>query len=100
MTLIELLVTIAVLGLIATVIAAAVTVVLRQSPETIARADSARWEQNLGTWLPADLSSAEFPADSDGDGIPDDPSEAIDFAGYEPCGTAECTWGDNVAHFS
>lgn len=44
MTLIELLVSITVIGLIATVLAATITVVLRQSPETTARVDSARWE--------------------------------------------------------
>jgi hypothetical protein len=100
MTLIELLVAIALLALIATVISAAVTVVLRQSPETMARVDTARWEQNLGTWLPADLTSAEWPTDDDGDGIPDVPEEAIDYPGYKPCGDPICEWGENVAHFS
>ena len=100
MTLIELLVVIAVFGLLVTVISAAITVVLRQSPETVARLDTARWEQNLGTWLPADLTSAEWPTDSDGDGIPNDPTQAVGYTGYEPCGLDICTWGENVAHFS
>lgn len=100
MTLIELLVVIAVFGLLVTVISAAITVVLRQSPETEARLDTARWEQNLGTWLPADLTSAQWPEDSDGDGVPDDPSQAVDFVAYEPCALAICTFGDNVAHLA
>lgn len=101
MTLVELIVVIAIFGLLATVISAAVTVVLRQAPETSARLDTARWEQNLGTWLPADLSSAEWPTDTVEDpDSPDEPVDAIDFDGYEPCAAEMCTWGENVAHFS
>ena len=100
MTLIELLVCIMVIGLIATVLAATITVVLRQAPETTARVDSARWEQNLGTWMPADLTSAEWPTDEDGDGVPDDPTQAVDYDLYEPCGDAMCTWGENVVHLA
>lgn len=100
MTLIELLVSITVIGLIATVLAATITVVLRQSPETTARVDSARWEQNLGTWLPADLTSAQWPADENGDGLADDPTQAVDYDLYEPCGEAICTWGENVVHLA
>ncbi|MCB0967832.1 MAG: prepilin-type N-terminal cleavage/methylation domain-containing protein [Ilumatobacter sp.] len=98
MTLIELLVAVMVFGLIATVLSATITVVLRQSPETVARVDSARWEQNLGTWMPADLTSAEWPEDADGDGVPDDPTQAVDYDLYEPCAEAMCTWGENVVH--
>jgi hypothetical protein len=101
MTLIELLVVMSILGLIVTVIAAALTVVIRQAPETVARVDTARWEQNLGTWLPADLTSAEWPVDTVEDpDSPDDPTDAVDYAPYEPCASDECTFGDNVAHFS
>ena len=100
MTLIELLVCVTVVGLIATVLAATVTVVLRQSPETTARVDTARWEQNLGTWLPADLTSAEWPADENGDGLPDDETQAVDYAPYEPCAEPICTFGTNVVHLS
>ena len=100
MTLIELLVAITVIGLIATVLAATITVVLRQAPETTARVDTARWEQNLGTWMPADLTSAQWPDDLDGDGVPDDPTQAVDYDLYEPCGEAICTWGENVVHLS
>ena len=101
MTLIELLVCVTVVGLIATVLAATVTVVLRQSPETTARVDTARWEQNLGTWLPADLASAEWPVDENGDGVPDDPTHAVDYPEYKPClGQPICEWGKNVVHLS
>ncbi len=100
MTLIELLVSITVIGLIATVLAATITVVLRQSPETTARVDTARWEQNLGTWLPADLTSAQWPADENGDGVADDPTEAVDYDAYTPCGDDMCTWGENVVHLA
>ena len=100
MTLIELLVCITVVGLIATVLAATVTVILRQAPETTARVDSARWEQNLGTWMPADLTSAQWPADENGDGVADDPTQAVDYDLYEPCAEAICTWGENVVHLA
>lgn len=100
MTLIELLIVVSMMGLLATVISAAIVVVLRQSPETMARVDTARWEQNLGTWLPADLTSAEWPLDTDGDGIPDDPTESITYDAYAPCADPMCTWGENIAHLS
>ncbi len=93
MTLVELLVSVVVVALIATVLAAAITVVFRQAPETTARADTARWEQNLGTWLPADLTSAEWPD-------PSDPTQAVGYAPYEPCPSVACTFGDNIAHLS
>ena len=78
MTLIELVVSIAVVGLIAVVLAAAITVVFRQAPATAVRVDVARWEQNLGTWLPADLTSAEWPDSPN-------PADAVGYAPYEPC---------------
>lgn len=93
MTLIELIVSVAVVGLIAVVIAAAITVVFRQAPETAVRVDVARWEQNLGTWLPADLTSAEWPDSPD-------PVDAVGYAGYEPCASDACTFGDNIAHLT
>lgn len=95
MTLIEVLISVAIVALLATVIAAAITVVLRQAPMTTARVDLARWEQNLGTWLPADLTSADWPA-------PDDPDGSVDAPNYEPCSDIDsiCDFGDNVAHLS
>lgn len=65
MTLIELIVTLALIGLIVTVISAAVVVTLRQQQSTEGRLDTARWEQVLGTWLPADLASAAPPTTGD-----------------------------------
>ena len=93
MTLIELVVSIAVIGVISVVLAAAITVVFRSAPETTVRVDLARWEQNLGTWLPADLTSAEWPD-------PADAAQAVGFTGYEPCASVACTFGDNIAHLS
>ena len=58
MTLIELLISIAVLGIIVSVVSAAVIVTIRQEPVTRSRLDVAAWEQSLALWLPADLSSA------------------------------------------
>ena len=81
MTLIELVVSIAVIGLLVTAISAAITVTLRQQPATTARIELARWEQNLGTWLPTDLASA---------------STANIDATTSPCATADCTFGANA----
>ena len=58
MTLIELVVAIAVMGGIATVLAAAVTVTFRQQAGTEASVNVARWEQSLALWFPPDLASA------------------------------------------
>ena len=101
MTLTELLITMVVLGVIVTVVAAAVVVTMRQAPEASDRATVARWEQNLGTWLPGDLASATWPTDTPEDpDSPDDPDEAVDNPDYEPCATAECTWGENILHLN
>lgn len=80
-TLVELLVTVMVIGAIATVLSTALVVTMRQHGSTAARVDVARWEQNLAAWLPGDLSSA-----SD---VSDDPASA-------PCGSAACTFGSNA----
>jgi uncharacterized protein YegL len=58
MTLPELLITTMVLGLVLIVLSAGISVTLRQSADTRGRVDVARWEQNLGMWLPDDLTSA------------------------------------------
>ena len=81
MTLVELLASVAVIGAIVTVLAAAVTVTFRQQGTTEARLDVARWEQSLALWLPSDLASA---AD-----ITADPHAA-------PCGSEACTFGSNA----
>lgn len=58
MTLPELLITTMVMGLVLIVLSAGISVTLRQSANTRGRVDVARWEQNLGMWLPDDLTSA------------------------------------------
>jgi hypothetical protein len=81
MTLIELLVSILVIGSIATVLAATLTVTFRQQGDTQGRLDVARWGQSLAMWLPSDLASAsDVSADEDD----------------APCGSAECTFGSNA----
>lgn len=84
MTLIELLVSIMVIGGIVTVLAAAVTVVFRQDADTQARLDIARWEQSLALWLPADLTSA-----SDVNIDPTQPAAP-------GCSDEACTFGSNA----
>ena len=85
MTLIELLVSIGVIGLIAVVISAAITVTLRQQLDTEGRIDIARWEQSLGMWLPADLASS---------------SAVDDLPGTTPCSSATCQFGSNALQLS
>lgn len=58
MTLIEMIVTIAVIGAIVTVLATATTVTFRQQSQTEGNLNVARWEQALALWLPTDLASA------------------------------------------
>lgn len=86
MTLIELLITTTVLGIIVAVIAAAVIVTLRQQPVTRSRLDVAAWEQSLALWLPADLSSAG----ADPGDVSADPAEPA------PCADPVCTFGSNA----
>ena len=75
MTLPELLISIVVLGVVLSVLMAGVSVTLRQGADTSGRIDVARWEQNLGMWLPDDLSSAST--------ITVDPGDS-------PCGAPSC----------
>lgn len=63
LTLPELLIAIVVIGLVGAVVTAGVSVTLRQQQATQGRVDVARWEQNLGMWLPDDLSSASSLSD-------------------------------------
>ena len=86
MTLIELLISISVLGTIVAVIGAAVIVTLRQEPVTRSRLDVAAWEQSLALWLPSDLSSAG-PREQDVNAE----------EGTTPCTTDPvCTFGSNA----
>jgi prepilin-type N-terminal cleavage/methylation domain-containing protein len=75
MTLPELLISIVVLGVVLSVLMAGVSVTLKQGADTSGRLDVARWEQNLGMWLPDDLSSAST--------ITISPTDS-------PCGSASC----------
>ena len=58
MTLPELLIAVAIIGLMMTVLSSAVIVTIRQEDSTSGRFNVARAEQNVGMWLPGDLASA------------------------------------------
>jgi len=58
MTLVELVVSITVLGLITAVLSSAIAVTLRQQDNSFGRLNVAREEQQIGLWVPADLASA------------------------------------------
>ena len=58
-TLPELLITIAILGTITAVLAAAIVTTIRQQSSTEGRLNIARAEQSVDTWLPADIASAD-----------------------------------------
>lgn len=75
MTLPELLVSVAIIGLIAVALSGAVVVTLRQQDNTEGRLNVARAEQSISMWIPADLSSA--------DSVDTDP-------GSSPCGATVC----------
>ncbi|TDT15190.1 prepilin-type N-terminal cleavage/methylation domain-containing protein [Ilumatobacter fluminis] len=60
MTLVELLVTVTLLGLVATVISAALVVTFRTTDSTEGRLTLARSEQSFTTWMPADLASVNL----------------------------------------
>ena len=59
MTLLELVVSISMLGLITMVISSAIVVTLRQQDNSFGRLNVAREEQQVGLWVPADLSSSD-----------------------------------------
>lgn len=59
MTLPELLVSVSMMGLIVTVLCSAIVVTLRQQSSSEGRLNIARSEQNVGLWMPSDLSSAD-----------------------------------------
>ena len=63
MTLVELVVSVALLGLVMAVISAAIIVTFRQADATEGRVNLARSEQGIDTWIPADLSSTDVTAD-------------------------------------
>jgi hypothetical protein len=59
MSLPELLIAITVLGIVVASLSMVSTVILRQVDNTAGRTNNARSEQNVGTWMPTDLASAE-----------------------------------------
>lgn len=59
MTLPEVLIAITLMGLLATVVSAAMTVTFRTANSTEGRANVARAESSVDTWLPADLASTD-----------------------------------------
>ena len=59
MTLPELLIVITIMGMLAAVLSAAITVTLRSSASAEGRANVARSESAIGIWLPADLASTD-----------------------------------------
>jgi prepilin-type N-terminal cleavage/methylation domain-containing protein len=58
MTLLELVITLSLIGIITTVLSSAIVVTLRQQDNSLGRLNVAREEQQVGLWVPADLSSA------------------------------------------
>ena len=57
-TLVELVVSVAVMGIVITSLASGVLVVLRTMDTTTRRLDETKDEQNLVTWLPVDVAAA------------------------------------------
>ena len=67
MTLVELLVTVVVTGMLVAAMATATSVILAQSDNSRGRINNARSEQSVGVWMPADLASAEAVSTTAGD---------------------------------
>ncbi len=65
LTLPELLITVTVLGMLATVLSGAVAMTLRENDNTEGRLNIARSEQSIGYYLPNDLASAASSGDTD-----------------------------------
>ena len=59
MTLPELLISVALTGILIASLSMSITVIYRQSDNTSGRTNNARSEQNVNVWMPADLASAE-----------------------------------------
>ena len=80
MTLPELLIAVAVTGVLVAAMATATTVIIHQSTNTKGRLNNSRSEQQVGLWVPADLASAE--------NVSTDPAAS-------PCGT-QCPAGVSI----
>lgn len=87
-TLPEMLITMTLIGLISTVLAAAFTVTLRSVDGAEGRANVARAESSIDTWLPADLASTDVNA-TDYDAVNLDPNAT-------PCGNCSSVNLDGV----
>lgn len=69
-TLVELLISIVIMGLIASAIGGAFTVYLRTESSTSGRLTTSRYAQTLAQWLPADVQSADTSTISDDPNVP------------------------------
>jgi Tfp pilus assembly protein PilV len=90
-SLIELLISIVVMGIISTVLLAVVATFLRNDSSSSQRIDESRDLQQITAYLPGDLSSAfltELTVDTDGNGVVDaaEPSTAVACPGYSTAG--------------
>lgn len=95
MTLVELLVTVSLIGLVTTVISAAIIVVFRSTDSTEGRLSLARSEQSFTTWMPADLAAVNVDVASTHD-PKNDPFQLV--SGFVPIDNSEagqpCDSGD------
>lgn len=94
MTLVELLVTVTLLGLVAAVISAAIVVVFRTTDSTEGRLNLARGEQSFTTWMPTDLAAVNLDVAAAPDPDGNDPFQLVSGfvpvdtdPGAQPCGT-------------
>ena len=85
MTLVELLVTVTLLGLVAAVISAAIVVVFRTTDSTEGRLNLARGEQSFTTWMPTDLAAVNLEVTSTPDPDGNDPFQLV--SGFVPVDT-------------
>ncbi len=86
MTLIELIISMSILGLLAAVLSASIIVTLRQTDNTEGRLNVARSEQTVSMWIPADLASADTV----------DTSPQASPCGAPTCGGMDLSGGSNV----
>jgi len=94
-TLIETIITVTILGLIATVIAGAFVVVARTSPAAEARIDDSRSLLGLTNWLSQDVASTS----ESGFDVGDDASSCDPASIPTSKGLIELTWGTSVANY-
>lgn len=82
MTLVELLVTVTLIGLVAAVVSAAVIVVFRSTDSTDGRLNLARGEQSFTTWMPTDLAAVNLEVSPTWDPAGEDPFRLV--SGFDP----------------